>query len=123
MAEEIRMADQEPKPVVDEPVKADATKGVRFPEDELSAIEKKFDDDKLKADETARAAGAVEPAPEVDEDASVAKLSELLRKWQGSRRFSGTLRDRAAFSRKAFRADRWRPSMMTSSSLTTRFRW
>jgi hypothetical protein len=80
MAEEIRMADQEPKPVVDEPVKADATKGVRFPEDELSAIEKKFDDDKLKADETARAAGAVEPAPEVDEDASVAKLSEFMKK-------------------------------------------
>lgn len=75
------MADQDPKPGTVEPVKADPTQGVRFPEDELADIEAKADADrKLKADEAAKAADAGEPAPEVDEDTSVAKLSEFMKK-------------------------------------------
>ena len=73
------MADQEPKPVVEEPVKADATKGVRFPEDELAKIEADADA-KLKAEAEAKPAGDGGAPPEEDEDASVTKLSEFMRK-------------------------------------------
>lgn len=81
MAKEIEMADQDPKPGAGTPATADPTKGVRFPEDELADIEARaVASDKLKADEAAKAAGGGEPAPEGDEDASVAKLSDFMRK-------------------------------------------
>jgi hypothetical protein len=75
------MADQDPKPIVTEPVKADLTKGVRFPEDELADIEARaIASDKLKAEEAAKAAGGGGAGSEDDEDASVTKLSDFMRK-------------------------------------------
>lgn len=69
------MADQDPKVVVQEPVKADLA-----PEDELASIEKKFDDDKLKADAEAKPADDGGAPPADDDDASVAKLSDFMKK-------------------------------------------
>jgi hypothetical protein len=73
------MADQDPKAGIVAPATADTTKGGRLPEDELADIEAK-EDARLKADEAHKAAGEEETSPEVDEEASVAKLSEFMRK-------------------------------------------
>jgi hypothetical protein len=74
------MAEPEKNPVVAEPVKADPTKDVIFPEDQLADIEQKYDADKLKADEATKPAGDGGASPEADEDASVTKLSDFMRK-------------------------------------------
>lgn len=74
------MSDQETRTPVQAPATADPTKGVSFAEDELAAIETKYDADMLNADGAAKPAGVVEAPDEVSEDASVAKLSDFMKK-------------------------------------------
>ena len=73
------MADQDPKPGQAAPVTGDVTPGVRFPEDELAKIEADADA-KLRAEAEAKPAGDGGVPETVDEDASVTKLSEFMRK-------------------------------------------
>jgi len=73
------MADQDPKPGQAAPATGDVTPGVRFPEDELAKIEADADA-KLRAEAEAKPAGDGGVPETVDEDASVTKLSEFMRK-------------------------------------------
>lgn len=73
------MADQDPKPGLTPPATGDVNPGVRFPEDELAKIEADADA-KLKAEAEARPAGDGGAPQADDEDASVTKLSDFMRK-------------------------------------------
>lgn len=77
MAKESHMTNQDPKPGDGGPVQADPTKGVRFPEDELAELEAKAD----KEAKLETGADVDEPVEEpTDDDASVTKLSEFMKK-------------------------------------------
>jgi len=66
---------------VPDPATDQEPKGVRFPEDELADIERKADEEaKLKAGAPAGATGDGGTSDDVDDEASVAKLQEFMKK-------------------------------------------
>jgi hypothetical protein len=70
----------EPKPGEKAPETGKEPTGIKFPEDELAEIERKADDKAGKKADGSPATGAGTPSEEMDEDASVTKLSEYMKK-------------------------------------------